>query len=77
MKFTAIPVGEFLQRRKDDIEAAKKAALTNPNMIVVDPDDEIICDVCNDLVVDDAVLEGVIWVSSFGVHCSRCRRKNG
>lgn len=77
MSFTAVPIQEFLTRRRESVEAAKEAAKTNPNMIVVDPDDEIICDLCNELVVDDAVIDGVVWIKRDSVYCSTCRRKNG
>lgn len=76
MSFIAVPVQDFLRRRREGIEEAKKAAVTNPNMIVVDPEDDIICDVCNAGVIDDEMSEGVIWVHRNMVYCSTCRRKH-
>lgn len=74
MSFTAVPIDEFIKRRRQGIESAKAAQSYNPNMIVVDvPDDEIICDVCN---ADIEIAEGVVWLNSYGAYCSECRRKH-
>lgn len=46
-KIIRIERNEFLRLRREGIEAAKKMANGDENMIVCDPEDEIICDFTN------------------------------
>jgi formylmethanofuran dehydrogenase subunit E len=48
---------DFLNWRKGTIEEAKK----NPDVIVADPEDDIICDSCNAEITDKRVLLTENW----------------
>ena len=57
----------FLAFRASQISQAKK----NPEMIVVDPGDEILCDFCNDF-VEDAELTIINTGQSEWLTCDVC-----
>lgn len=70
-RFRAYEREKFLAIRKRTVEQALAAQkFQSENVIVVDPEDEIICDVCN-----DEIVEALIWVNSYGAYCSKCRRR--
>lgn len=68
--FKAIPRDEFLSRRREVIEAAKFEKIKlGDSFIVIDPEDDIICDSCN-AEIEDAL----VWMNSSGAYCVTCRR---
>lgn len=69
--FTAVNRELFLQRRAQGVASAKEAAKTNPHMIVVDPEDDVICDLCNNEIEDQ-----MLWLNDYGVYCVTCRRND-
>lgn len=68
MEFEMIPVMEFLARRKASIAYTK--AQFGDSVIICDPEDDIVCDVCN----ADA-FEQFVWISKDMLYCKSCREK--
>lgn len=58
----------FLEERKSWRQMVE--ANRQPNDIVVDPGDEIICDSCNDNI------EGLIYLDSWGARCLNCQKES-
>lgn len=75
MSFTAIPVKEFLERRQKSMSEAHAASGLN-DIIIVDPEDDIICDVCNADATEESLKSGMVWVTDWGLYCIACRKKN-
>jgi hypothetical protein len=71
LKYVIEPLEAFINRRRSEIEAAKRYAAQNPDtFILVDPGDEVICDFCNAEVMENPVfiLDGINLV------CPECRK---
>lgn len=64
---------EFLAYRRRQVEQAVESAQGNDDVIVVcDPEDEIICDVCNGNVETD-----IVAFNDWGLYCEPCATKHG
>jgi Zn finger protein HypA/HybF involved in hydrogenase expression len=70
MIYTPIPREQFLKDRAEGIAAAK--AQGGPNVIVMDPEDEVVCDHCNAEIEEER-----IHVSDWGAACPECRADKG
>ena len=73
MSFTAIPTKEFIDRRHTSYMEAQENR--SDNMIIMDYNDDIICDVCNADVTEEALKTGMVWVTDWGLYCIACRKK--
>ena len=65
----------YLKRRREQIEEVRRetAFLGAENVIIIDPEDDIVCDLCNADVVGD-----IICFDDWGTYCHDCvkeRRK--
>jgi len=72
-KLIKIPRTEFLEYRKRQVAQAVEFSKGNAEIIAVcDPDDEIICDVCNANVETEEVT-----FNDWGLYCEPCATKHG
>lgn len=72
-KIITIPRAEFLAWRRRQVADATEYDKNNPDEVIhiCDPQDEIICDVCN---VD--VLGDNVHFNDWGLYCDDCRAKH-
>lgn len=74
MEYKKTQINEFLKERRVNIDAAKAAEKLNPQkgfVIIVDPEDEVICDRCN-----AEITEEFVHTTDWGAFCPECRETN-
>ena len=71
-KLITISRAEFLEYRRRQVADATESAIGNDDIIAIcDPDEEIICDVCNCNVETETVS-----FNDWGLYCDECATKH-
>ena len=70
MRYQILSRDKFLKEREEQMYQARLAKNILPYLFIVDPGQDILCDLCNDEISED-----LIYSNSHGTRCPRCRNR--